>query len=344
MTTNFRLILLDYSIYINNFDLSIPYTQMSMKQKLHFNFILSALFVMVFAIVNGQTTTDFNPDKYNTIYETESDNLSNGAGSYMFAGNTFQAESDNGRRGLISFDLSSIPTNATITDASLTLFMSRSISGSADVSLHKASSDWGQGSSDAPGQEGAGTTSTEGDASWFCSFSSGATGCDTAWTTTGGDFDSTASATVSVAGIGNYTWNSATLLSDVQGWISSPSTNLGWFLIGDETTTSAKRFDASTGTIPVLQVTYTTLSNEDFTLSNDFSISPNPSSSNIRLVLPSSVENNIKVQVYDVLGKKIYTSSYQVNSKINVSNWASGVYLFKVSFGDSVVTKRFVKS
>lgn len=324
--------------------MSILNTKMSMKKKLHYNLILSVILLLFLANVNAQTTTDFNPDKYNTIYETESDNLSNGAGSYMFAGNTFQAESDNGRRGLISFDLSSIPTNATITDASLTLFMSRSISGAANVSLHKATSDWGQGSSDAPGQEGSGATSTEGDASWFCSFSNGATGCDTAWTTTGGDFDSAASATVSVAGIGNYTWNSATLLSDVQGWISSPNSNLGWFLIGDETTTSAKRFDASSGTIPVLQVTYTTLSNQDFTLNNDFSISPNPSSSIIRLVLPSSVKNNVKVQVYDVLGKKIYSSLYQVNSKINVSNWASGVYLFKVSFENSVVTKRFVKS
>ena len=316
-----------------------------MKIKLPYNLILTFGFVLTVLSIKAQTTDTFNPDKYNTICESESDNISNGAGSYFFAGNTLQGAAQNGRRGLISFDLTSIPTNATITDASLTLFLSRSISGPNDVSLHRATSDWGQGTSDAPGQEGTGTTSTEGDASWFCSFSAGATGCQTSWTSVGGDFDGSASATQSVAGIGSYVWNSATLVSDVKNWINTPSSNLGWFLIGDESSSgTAKRFDVSAGTIPVLEVTYTTLSDEEFSLIEDFSISPNPSSSSIRLVLPSAIENNVNVEAYDVLGKKIYKSTYRVNSRIDVSNWASGVYLIKVAFENSVVTKRFIKN
>lgn len=326
----------------------MPNIQASMKKTILNNFIQFIVLTLLVFNVNAQTTSTFNLDKYNTIYETESNtqNLSNGSGSYFFSGVSFQGENMNARRGLISFDLSSIPINATITNASLTLFMSRSISNASDVSLHKALNDWGQGGSNAPGQEGAGTNSAEGDASWFCNFSNGASGCITSWSTIGGDFDSSASATVSVDGIGNYTWSSSELIADVQEWINSPSSNLGWFLIGDETTatTSAKRFNASTGTIPVLEITYNTLTNKEYSLDNDFYIYPNPSNSYIRLVLPNSIESNINIQVYDVLGKKIYTSTYNLNSRIDVSNWASGVYLFKVTFNDNVVTKRFVKN
>ena len=134
------------------------------------------------------------------------------------------------------------------------------------------------------------------------------------------------------------------MISDVQAWVTTPSTNLGWFIIGDETATSAKRFDSGGVNIPVLEVTYTTpLSDEEFSLKNEFSISPNPSKSDTQLVLPSTIEN-VKLEVYDVLGKKIYSSNYQANSRINVSNWHTGVYLFKVTFENSVVTKRFIKN
>ena len=64
------------------------------------------------------------------------------------------------RRGLIAFDLASIPTNATITGATLSMFLSRSGPSSAavNISLSKALRDWGEGASNAGEPGGMGVT------------------------------------------------------------------------------------------------------------------------------------------------------------------------------------------
>jgi len=174
----------------------------------------------------------------NTLYEDASGSLSNGAGQFLFAGRTFQGGEDL-RRGLIYFDLSGIPTGATITSVTLTMNMSRTISGAANVALHSVNTDWGEGTSNAGGQEGGGAASTAGDATWIHNFFPGSN-----WATAGGDFVAGASATTSVNAIGSYNWSSATMISDVQGWADNSATNFGWIVIGNESTAgSAKRFD-----------------------------------------------------------------------------------------------------
>ncbi|GAA4961127.1 hypothetical protein GCM10023315_06410 [Algibacter aquimarinus] len=291
--------------------------------------------------VNAQTVDTFTPNKYNTLYESTS-NISNGSGSFLFAGRT--APMDNKlRRGLLQFDLSSIPTNATVTEAKLTLFMSRSIAGSTNVTLHKTLVDWGQGTSDAGGQEGAGTTSTMNDASWNCSFSMNGSTCITSWTSTGGDFNTSASATTSVSGIGSYEWSSTNMISDVQDWISNTSNNFGWFLLAQESNgTTAKRFDASGTNAPILEVTYSMpLSIDEFSL-NNFYVKPNPVKSVFELNLPDSIKE-VNVSIYNILGEEIYKSNYSLNSKIDSSNWTSGIYLIRVNTDGNVKTKRFLK-
>src|SRR6185369_6978059 len=61
-----------------------------------------------------------------------------------------------------------------------------------------------------------------------------------------------------------YTWSSGGMLTDVQGWYSSPSSNNGWVLIGDESTGgTARRFVSREATddagdhFPELIITYT---------------------------------------------------------------------------------------
>lgn len=180
-------------------------------------------------------------------------NVSNGAGQHIFAGNT---NNDLARRGLIAFDLSAIPPDATIISATLTLNMSKTISGNAAVSLRAVSADWGEGESDALGEEGAGAAATPGDATWLHAFFD-----DTFWAAPGGDFAAAASATVMVGSPGNYTWASPGLLADVAGWVADPATNFGWGLLGDEENTgTAKRFDSrenpSESARPALVLTY----------------------------------------------------------------------------------------
>lgn len=75
-----------------------------------------------------------------------------------------------------------------------------------------------------------------------------------------------------------------------------------------------------------------------------FSLSPNPSASNFTITLPNT-SNTAKVEVYNMLGRKIITKQLRTQStNIEVSEWNSGIYLIKVTAGNFTQTKRFVKS
>ena len=116
------------------------------------------------ATPTGTTRIKLNPIKDNTLYESPEGSVSNGAGGHLFSGRNNEGDI---RRALVAFDVAgSIPPGATIMSVSLQLRMSRTAGGPERVSLHKVLADWGQGSSDADGNEGGGTESTGGDATW----------------------------------------------------------------------------------------------------------------------------------------------------------------------------------
>jgi len=178
-------------------------------------------------------------DRDNTLYEDAAGDLSNGAGDFVFSGNT----NGNGlRRALLHFDVAgAVPAGSTVTSATLRLNMSMTIAGAEDLGLYPVLADWGEGTSDAPLAEGGGTLSTAGDATWLHTFYN-----TSFWTTPGGDFFGMPSATASVAGVGPYAWGStAAMVADVQGWLDDPASNYGWILVGNEAVTvTAKRFDS----------------------------------------------------------------------------------------------------
>jgi len=181
----------------------------------------------------------------NTLYESVSGDLSNGVGSYFFAGNT---DNDDLRRGLVAFDIAAgIPSGATINSVTLTLRMSRTKAGTESLSLKRLTADWGEGTSNGDGQEGGGASSTSGDATWIHTFYS-----TSFWSSSGGDYSGTVSDTTPVAGNGTYTWSSAQMVTDVQAWLDGTQSNYGWILIGNEgTTKTAKRFNSrENGTDP----------------------------------------------------------------------------------------------
>jgi hypothetical protein len=194
-----------------------------------------------------------NPSKDNTLYEydpVEGDH-SNGAGFHFFAGENGMGEL---RRGVLAFDIAgTIPAGSTITAVSLTMNMSMTPAGALTVELHELLADWGEGTSHAPMGEGDGAPATPNDATWRHRFFDSAF-----WTTPGGDFSATVSASQSVGGVGQYTWSSAQMVADLQTWLDNPATNFGWLVLGDETAiATAKRFDTrESASPPMLTIQY----------------------------------------------------------------------------------------
>ncbi len=177
-------------------------------------------------------------DRDNTLYEDSLGNLSNGAGDHVFAGVTQEARI---RRAVVHFDVTVIPPGAVIESVEVTLDMSMTVAGPTAVSVHRLTADWGEGTSDAPGNEGGGDASTIGDATWVHRFFD----TDT-WAAQGGDFVAKPSAVETVDQVGSYTWGSTDeLVADVQGWVDDPGVNFGWLWMGEEGSTgTAKRFDS----------------------------------------------------------------------------------------------------
>ncbi|NIO28677.1 MAG: DNRLRE domain-containing protein [Candidatus Latescibacteria bacterium] len=216
--------------------------------------IAALALVMVFPIAAAGEAITLSPIKDNTLYQQASGNLSNGAGSHIFTGKN---ASGLVRRALLAFPIAdSIPAGATIDSVSLMLFMSRTRSGAQVNELHVVISDWGEGASNATGNEGAGATSMLGDATWIHTFFS-----TSFWTNPGGDFSPAISASQTVGGIGSYTWTSTQMVTDVQTWLDNPSANFGWIIVGNEaSSTTSKRFDSRTNATlsqrPVLFVRY----------------------------------------------------------------------------------------
>jgi hypothetical protein len=215
--------------------------------------ILAAVLGGIAPTLASATTININPSKDNTLYQyVEADgDRSNALGDHFFAGMTAEAEI---RRGVIAFDIAgNIPPGSTITSVTLTMNMSRSISGDQTVELHKLLADWGEGTSNANGEEGQGAPATPNDATWRHRF------YDTVfWTTQGGDFSGTVSASQLVGDIGQYVWSSVQMVADVQSWLDNPASNFGWLVLGDESTSpTSKRFDTRESTSPpVLTIEY----------------------------------------------------------------------------------------
>src|SRR6184192_4395688 len=96
---------------------------------------------------------NINPSKDNTLYEfvPADGDRSNALGDHFFAGMTAEGFI---RRGVLAFNITgSIPPGSTITGVSLSMNMSRTISDTRTIELHKLLADWGEGTSNANANE-----------------------------------------------------------------------------------------------------------------------------------------------------------------------------------------------
>jgi hypothetical protein len=228
---------------------------------------LTAFLTVTIAVVPQAFAASISlmPAKDNTLIQWSpsapgaNPHLSNGAGD-IFVGRTGQDGNDlptvSIRRGLVQFDIASaaIPTNATITNVTLTMRDVMGLNGDPAVSLHRLSQDWGEGTSFFSGGQGA--PATDGDATWLYRFFVAALPeSSLTWGTPGGDFATANSASATItddAGGGQlFSWTSPTMVADVQAWLANPGANFGWLLKGDEEQNqTAKRFNSGDSLVP----------------------------------------------------------------------------------------------
>jgi hypothetical protein len=321
--------------------------------------ILVGFMVLAGKNTSAQTQVRIPANKDNTLYESSTGAFSNGAGQYFFVGTTARVER---RRGLLAFDVAgNIPAGATITSVTLRLHMSRTISGEQFVKLHRVLADWGEGASNAAGEEGAGAAAATGDATWIHRFFN-----TVFWTTAGGNFAAIASDSQAVSSVGFYTWGSTPhMVNDVQAWLNAPSTNFGWLLRGAENVaTNSKRFDTrenpNSDFRPLLTVNYTaTVAVKDnpsqpaaFALHENF---PNPfaasSQTLLRYELPQRA--SVKLVIYNLLGEKIQTLVDATEAAgVKQISWngandageqvASGVYFYRLEAGAFTATRKLM--
>jgi hypothetical protein len=281
--------------------------------------------------------------KDNSIY-AESDTLSNGAGQRIFAG---ESGAGSVRRGLIKFDLATVPGNAVIDSVVLRLSVVQTHVTSVTVSLHRLLADWGEGNTVGSGGEGGGGKATPGSATWLQRFYLAPAAL---WTSPGGDFNASASASRTVGNVGSYIWRGTGMNADVTAWLANASQNFGWEVVGNEVTGStAKAFgsrqNATPSVRPTLTVYYTVptaAGPSSPALTRLFPVHPNPfnPSASIRYQLPST--QRVTLTVYDVSGRIVKTLVDGVMlSGLNETVWhgddtrgarvASGVYMVKLS-------------
>ncbi len=79
----------------------------------------------------------------------------------------------------------------------------------------------------------------------------------------------------------------------------------------------------------------------------DLFVYPNPSTDHIVVDLTTSSDETIQLSIYDLVGKKVYsTNSVEVagnySEKIDVSNFAKGIYLLRVATTHGTITKKVV--
>ena len=169
--------------------------------------------------LSGYTGTD------DTSIFSENQNAG-GGNDGIFSGTTQQLRH---RRGLIRFDLGSVPPEGTVISVSLQMVVERSGGnfGNFPVDLHFVTTSWGEGDTIGDLEGGFGGTPAVGDATWISNHHG-----VSEWDSPGSDFVATPSASEPAGQTGDVViWSGLGMASDVQGWISNPGSNFGWAVV-----------------------------------------------------------------------------------------------------------------
>jgi subtilisin-like proprotein convertase family protein len=102
----------------------------------------------------------------------------------------------------------------------------------------------------------------------------------------------------------------------------------------------------NSASITICTKTFTALGTNNLSLSN-FVLYPNPSKGQFNIQFSSQSENDVKILVHDLLGRKVFENKYNkmssaFNQDIQLKNVTSGVYLLTVVDGDRKEEKKII--
>lgn len=85
---------------------------------------------------------------------------------------------------------------------------------------------------------------------------------------------------------------------------------------------------------------YSILGNEDYN-KDIFSIYPNPVTSKLNIKLKQ--DSATRIEIYDILGKRVLTQTLYSSGSINVRTLKNGVYIIKISQNNNTISKKLIK-
>jgi hypothetical protein len=200
-------------------------------------------------VLKADVITNLIPSADTAIFEGDAD-YNIGGFANMPCGSTFGNE---GRpfawRSLLRFDLTPVPSNATITSATLTLQLVKRPNGpGSNFRIFRLLKNWGEGVQNYV----TGLPATTGECSWNNRLHP-----DVPWGIPGGlagvDYRTNISGNIFADDTIAYTFPSnPSLVADLQNWVAQPGTNFGWIMISDAegTAATARRFSTREGTSP----------------------------------------------------------------------------------------------
>ena len=146
-----------------------------------------------------------------------------------------KGEANKLKRSLLRFDLSSLPSDAIVSSATLSLFVKAASGGALTVNAHSVTKAW-----------------NEAEVTWKVSDKS------VNWTAQGGDYDAAVAASTVVDDTKNV-WRTWSIGSLVSGWRTDPATNLGLILAATSSNAEKVFKSSDDGTVnqrPKLEVCF----------------------------------------------------------------------------------------
>ena len=174
----------------------------------------------------GAEVVTLNPVADTFILDSDPNNNNGGTEGFTVG----RDDSSGVRRGLIRFNLGTIPRGSVIKSATLEMTVTKDPPQQVSTNFHlfRLLAEWGEGDKVGfrPGNSGA--PATTGESSWNARLAGMAD-----WTTPGAldDVVTSPSASTFVTTTGPYAWTGSGVMADVQLWVGQPATNFGWLVV-----------------------------------------------------------------------------------------------------------------